>query len=163
MSIVSTTANYGGRIDTQQGNIKQFIVSSSLANWIYKKLNNGLTVQTPESQKIPVLITSDLIVTGSFFNSSDERLKENIDDINTESVDNLLTLNPLLFSYKHDMKKKNHYGVLAQDVEKIFPELVESNNVSGYKTVNYIEFIPLMISKMKRMQNEINELKETTK
>ena len=163
MSIVSTTANYGGRIDTQQGNIKQFIISSSFANWMYKKFTNGLTVQTPQAQKIPVLITSDLIVTGSFFNSSDERLKTNINDITTEAVDNLLTLNPLIFSYKNDIKKKNHYGVLAQDVEKKFPELVESNNVSGYKTVNYIELMPLMLAKMKRMQNEINELKQSTK
>ena len=51
MSIISTTANYGGRVDTQQGNIKQFISSNNTAQWVYKKLSSGLVVQTPASQK----------------------------------------------------------------------------------------------------------------
>lgn len=160
MSVISTTANYGGRIDTQQGNIKQFVGSSNLANWIYRKIENGLTVQTPPSIKYPVLITSDLIVTGSIYNTSDERLKENISKINDESIDNLFTLNPIIFSYKNEFKKQTHYGVLAQEVEKKFPELVEDNNISGYKTVNYQELIPIMLAKMKKMQNEIDELKQ---
>lgn len=163
MSIISTSANYGGKIDTQQGNIKQFVVSFSVASWIYKRLNNGLLVQTPAAQKIPVLINNDLIVTGSLYNTSDERLKENINKINDESVDKLFTFNPILFSYKNDYKKKRHYGVLAQDVEKVFPELVEDNNISGYKTVNYQELIPIMLAKMKKMQYEIDELKQANK
>ena len=160
MSVISTTANYGGRIDTQQGNVKQFVSSSNLANWIYRKLENGLIVQTPAAKKYPVLITSDLIVTGSIYNTSDERLKENISKINDESIDNLFTLNPIIFSYKNEFKKQKHYGVLAQEVEKKFPELVEDNNISGYKTVNYQELIPIMLAKMKKMQNEIDELKQ---
>ena len=163
MSVVSTTANYGGRIDTQQGNIKQFVYSSSVAQWIYRKLNNGLIVQTPESARIPVLISSDLIVTGSIYNTSDMRLKENISVIEKDKFDDLFTLNPILFNYKNDSIKKKHFGVLAQDVEKVFPELVENNNISGYKTVNYQELIPIMLAKMKKMQDEIEELKQTNK
>ncbi len=159
MSVVSTSANYGGKIDTQQGNIKQFVVSSTVANWIYKKLQNGLLVQTPANQKAPVLINSDLIVTGSLYNTSDERLKEYISEIGDQSVDKLFTLNPIIFSYKNDVKHKPHYGIYAQEVEKTFPELVENNNISGYKTVNYQELIPIMLSKMKKMQNELDEIK----
>lgn len=163
MSLFSTAANYGGKVDTQQGNIKQFIVSTSLANWVYKRLPNGLVVQTPVAQKYPVLIANDLIVTGSLYNTSDERLKVNINKINDESIDNLFTLNPILFSYKNDSKNRTHYGVLAQEVEKIFPELVENNNISGYKTVNYQELIPIILAKMKRMQDEIDQLKQNNK
>ncbi len=163
MSILSTSANYGGRVDSQQGNIKQFVFSSNLAQWIYKKLENGLVVQTPEAQKYPVLINNDLIVTGSIYNTSDERLKENILSINKDNTDNLFTINPILFNYKNDSSKNKHFGVLAQDVEKVFPELVKNNNISGYKTVNYQELIPIMLVKMKLMQNEIDELKQTNK
>jgi hypothetical protein len=163
MSIVSTSANYGGRVDTQQGNIKQFVVSSSGANWVYKKLQNGLLVQTPANQKAPVLINSDLIVTGSLYNTSDERLKNFISKIEDESIDKLFTLNPIIFSYKNDIKHKTHYGVFAQEVEKVFPELVENNNISGYKTVNYQELIPIMLAKMKKMQSELDELKQSNK
>ena len=163
MSVVSTTANYGGRIDTQQGNIKQFVYSTSVAQWIYKKLHNELTVQTPAAARFPVLIPNDLIVTGSIYNTSDMKLKENILDINKEKIDDLFTLNPILFNYKNDITKKTHFGVLAQDVEKVFPELVENNNISGYKTVNYQELIPVMLAKMKKMQDEIEELKQINK
>ena len=156
-------SNYGGRVDTQQGNVKQFITSSQSAQWVYQRLNNGLVVQTPAATKFPVLIKNDLIVTGSLYNTSDERLKENINKIKDETVDKLFTLNPILFSYKNDYKKKTHYGVLAQDVEKVFPELVKDNNVSGYKTVNYQELIPIILAKMKKMQHEIDELKQANK
>jgi len=159
MSIVSTSANYGGRVDTQQGNIKQFVFSSNTASWVYKKIE-GLVVQTPSSSKIPVLIPSDLIVTGSIYNTSDERLKENISKISKEKMDNLFTINPILFNYKGEPNNNKHFGVLAQDVEKVFPELVKNNNISGYKTVNYQEFIPIMLAKMKQMQDEIDELKK---
>lgn len=160
MSIQSTVASYGGKIDTQQGNIKQFVISSSVANWIYKGFIPGKIVQTPANKHTPVLIDNDLIVTGTIYNSSDGRLKEYIGEIGDEASDKLFTLNPLIFSYKHDVKHKKHYGVIAQEVEKVFPELVENNNVSGYKTVNYQELIPIMLSKMKKMQSEIDELKE---
>ena len=67
-----------------------------------------------------------------------------------------------IFNYKNDRKKKIHYGVLAQDVEKVFPELVE-DNMSGYKTVNYQELLPLMLAKIKNMQEQIDELKENVR
>lgn len=161
MSIISTSANYGGRINDSQQNIKQFIISStSEAVWIYKRLINGLLVQTPANQKYPVLINSDIIITGSLYNTSDERLKQNIKEISQEKMDDLFTLNPIIFNYKNDKTNKIHYGVLAQDVEKVFPELVE-DNMSGYKTVNYQELLPLMLAKIKNMQLQIDELKQS--
>jgi hypothetical protein len=163
MSLVSTSANYGGRINDSQQNIKQFIIGgASNAVWIYKKLLNGLLVQTPANENTPVLISNDLIVTGSIYNTSDVRLKDNITEISTAKTDDLFTLNPIIFNYKNDRKKRIHYGVLAQDVEKVFPELVE-NNMFGYKTVNYQEISPLILAKMKNMQEEIDELKEKLK
>jgi S-adenosylmethionine synthetase len=77
----------------------------------------------------------------------------------TSKTDDLFTLNPIIFNYKNDRKKRIHYGVLAQDVEKVFPELVE-NNMFGYKTVNYQELLPLMLAKMKNIQEQIDELKK---
>jgi hypothetical protein len=161
--IISTTANYGGRVNTVEGNVKQFISSPDSISWVFKRILNNLTVITPTVPKVPVLIDADLIITGSIFNVSDERLKENIIDIKKESIDDLVSLKPAMFTYKNDNKKKTHYGFLAQDVEKLFPELVENNNYSGYKTLNYQEFIPLILAKMKMMDEEIKELKEEIK
>lgn len=168
MSTISTTANYGGRIDTVQGNIKQFITSNgNTANWIFKRPNvsyQSILVQTPENPYVPVLIENNLTVTGnltvygSIFNPSDERLKENINNIHLEKANQLLTLQPITFQYNSDPKKNLHYGLSAQEVELLFPELI-SQTSNGYKTVNYQELIPIMLTKIKEMQEQIDHLK----
>lgn len=156
----TSSGNYNGRVNnTSQGNIKQFVYSQNGVSWVYKK-DNGSTVLTPEVKKYPVYIDNDLTVTGSIYNPSDERLKQNILSIDKEKTNELFTINPISFNYKNDPKNQKHFGVLAQDVEKIFPDLVQDNNISGYKTVNYQEFIPIMLAKMKQMQDEIDELKQ---
>jgi hypothetical protein len=168
MSVISTSANYGGKVGDNQQGIKQFFVSGQgTVSWIYKLIGR-VTVITPSDSKHPVLINNDLIVKkdllvdGSIYNPSDERLKENIEFISPEQVDNLFKINPIYFSYKQDRNKSKHFGVLAQDVEKVFPELV--NRIEkDYKVVNYQELIPLLLSKMKQMQCEIDELKELVK
>jgi hypothetical protein len=161
MSNISTVANYGGRIQPQ-GNIKQFYIgpNGSIVNWIYQTQNN-LKVQTTADQTTPVYVATDLYVGGNIYNSSDERLKNNIIPIKNNKTNDILNLNPVEFNYKSDKKvdKTLHYGFIAQEVEKVYPELVKTGFL-GYKNVNYIELIPLLLLKMKDMQNEINELKE---
>ena len=166
MSVISTAANYGGRVvDNQQG-VKQFYVSgASVAVWVYSRLTSGPLVITPADSKRAVFLSSDLVVkkdlyvNGSIYNPSDEKLKENIEPITLEQTDKLFKINPVYFSYKADKSKLKHFGVLAQDIEKVFPELV-NNFEKDYKTVNYQELIPIMLAKIKQMQNEIDQLKE---
>lgn len=151
------SSNLGGKVDTVQGNIKQFYTSTTSATWVFKKLLHGLTVQTPANSKTPILINNDLIVTGSIYNTSDERLKHQVNPISKSLVDNMMTLNPIHFQYKQATDNKVHCGFLAQDVEKISPHFVEQN-AFGYKTVNYLEMIPILHAKMQMMQTEIDEL-----
>ena len=92
------------------------------------------------------------------FNTSDLKLKDNIEPLNIDKINNLFNLNPVSFSFKSDTKKKIHYGLIAQEIEEIYPELVGNNNL-GHKTVNYTEIIPLILSKIKLMQKEIDDLK----
>ena len=165
MSVVSTAANYGGRVvDNQQG-VKQFYVGGQgTASWVYKRLTTGTLVITPADKKNPIFVDNDLIVKkdiyidGSIYNPSDAKLKENIEYISSEQIDSLFNLNPVKFSYKSDREKQKHFGLLAQDIEKIYPELVKIVD-KDYKTVNYQELLPIMLAKMKLMQNEIDELK----
>jgi hypothetical protein len=158
-NLFSTVSNYSGRQPDNVQNVKQFVTSiSNQAVWVYKKLTTGMTVITPGDQTKNVLIPQDLYVNGSLFNPSDASLKTNTLNLTFEKNKTVLNLNPVEFEYKSDYNKKKHYGFIAQDVEKIFPELV-SSNVMGYKTVNYLELIPIMLSKMQSMQEEIDDLK----
>jgi hypothetical protein len=158
-NLFSTVSNYSGRQPDNVQNVKQFVTSiTNQAVWVYKKLTTGMTVITPGDQTKNVLIPQDLYVNGSLFNPSDASLKTNTLNLTFEKNKTVLNLNPVEFEYKSDYNKKKHYGFIAQDVEKIFPELV-SSNVMGYKTVNYLELIPIMLSKMQSMQEEIDDLK----
>jgi hypothetical protein len=152
--------NYGGKYPDNTQNIKQFYTGVPTQLWKFKP--NGVTLNGVVNNVIipttytDVLIQKDLIVEGSILNPSDVTLKKSVTEIVNSEI---LNLTPVEFVFKLDDTSKKHYGFIAQDLEKIFPELV-SNNMKGYKTVNYIELIPIMLSKMKQMQDEIDSLKE---
>jgi hypothetical protein len=159
-NLFSPVSNYSGRQPDSVQNIKQFVTSfnSNAILWIYKKIIDGSTIIKTINAKFNVLIESNLTVLGSINNPSDINLKKNITELTTHD-NNLLSLVPVTFEFKNDMNEKKHYGFIAQEVEKIYPELVSQEG--SIKTLNYIEFIPIILSKMKEMQNEINELKKT--
>lgn len=168
MSIISTVANYGGKIPTTTQNIKQFVVAPTVseADWVFSKISPTSDIYiTPANRKKSVYIytdlyvNKDLYVTGNIYNPSDVKLKENIEPISDSKIEKLLDLESVEYNLKSDIKKKKHYGLIAQDVEKNYPELISDSNL-GFKTVNYVELIPLLLLKMKNMQKEIDELKE---
>jgi hypothetical protein len=165
MSIISTVANYGGKQPTNTQDIKQFVVSPTVsqAEWVFSKIStNGEIYITPVNRTKSVYIYKDLYVNGSIYNTSDKNHKEEIEPISDSKIEKLLDLEPVEYKLKTDTKKKKHYGLIAQDVEEVYPELISDTNL-GFKTVNYIELIPLLLLKMKNMQKEIDELKEQIK
>ena len=88
--------------------------------------------------------------------SSDEQLKENISTIQNP-IDKVNALRGVDFNWKENGKKQ--IGVIAQEVEKILPELVEMRP-DGYKGVHYDNVVGLLIEAIKEQQKEIDELKE---
>ena len=156
--VYSTTPNYSGRQGDNIQNIKQFVTSSAgIVNWIYKTIAGSTTqVITPYDQTKTVMIPKNLLVLGSINNPSDINLKDNIEKIN---IDDFNKLNPVSFTFKDDEQHKKHYGFIAQELETVYPELVTDTEI-GFKSVNYIELIPILLSQMKNMQMEIDNLKE---
>jgi hypothetical protein len=161
--LYSTTPNYSGRQGDNIQSVKQFVTSSvGIVNWIYKTLS-GSTVKviTPYDQTKTVMIPKDLLVLGSINNPSDINLKNSVEQIKSDTTI-LKKLNPVSFTFKDDEQNKKHFGFIAQELESLYPELV-SNNELGFKTVNYIEMIPILLSQMKNMQEEIDKLKDEIK
>ena len=94
-------------------------------------------------------------VTAVDFNStSDIKLKTNVTQI-SNSIEKISQLNGVSFNWKNTNKPS--LGVIAQEVEKVFPELV---NDSETKTVNYNGLIGVLIEAIKEQQIQINYLKE---
>lgn len=94
---------------------------------------------------------------------SDIRLKRNIEKLEN-SLDKILMLNGV--SYQTLDKDEVHFGLIAQETEKIIPEIILETNILGkdsdeiYKTIKYTEVIPLLIESIKEQQKMINDLKQ---
>lgn len=154
--LYSNTSNYGGRQPDNTSYIKQFVnTASGYANWVFKTINSikYITPAAPDNVYLP----KDLVVAGSIISPSDKELKENVDDLSNEFCDGLLELEPKQYVYKNDANKKIRYGFIAQDIENFYPELINEGDV--YKSINYLDLIPIMIGKIKNMQEQIDELR----
>ena len=89
------------------------------------------------------------------FNSlSDENRKENIYQI-TNATDIIKQINGYGFNWKDNGKKS--YGHIAQHLEKILPDLVDTND-DGVKSVNYNGLIAFLVETVKEMDKRITEL-----
>ncbi|MGB3464695.1 MAG: tail fiber domain-containing protein, partial [Cyclobacteriaceae bacterium] len=97
-----------------------------------------------------------VINAGGVFTSSDKRLKENI-DLLRNTLEKLDQLGGYNYNYKADREKKKQIGVIAQELEKVYPELVILNE-NGFKTVNYVGLVPVLIEALKEQQRMIDSL-----
>jgi hypothetical protein len=117
-----------------------------------------------------VLITSSLLSglmiasTGSAFAQtsccpfSDENLKENIVPMKNV-LPKVLELQGYTYSWKKDGKDgRKDIGLLAQEVEKQFPEIVHEKD--GYKQVDYQKMVAVLIEAVREQQGQIDALQK---
>jgi hypothetical protein len=100
--------------------------------------------------------TGDIIA----FCTSDRRLKDNLQQINNSQI----IVNSLT-GYNFEWNSKTartgqDVGIMAQDLQNILPLAVQER-VDGNLAVDYVKLIPVLIEEVKRLNNEINELKNT--
>jgi hypothetical protein len=111
-------------------------------------------------------VTGNIEYTGTITDVSDRRLKENF-----SSIDSVLTkimkIEGLSYNMIADTNKTREYGVIAQDVQPVFPEMVTVvDPENGYLGVSYIQLVPVLLEATKEQQaiieaqkKEIAELK----
>ena len=111
--------------------------------------NTGIGTTNP-TEKLDVLGTVKAV---DFNSTSDVNLKENI-----TTVDNALDLTNQLRGVRFEWKKdgKPSYGVIAQELETVLPELVTQGDP---KTVNYNGIIGVLIEAVKELSAEVEQLK----
>ena len=101
------------------------------------------------------------VIAASTTVSSDERLKENVETYKN-AIDTISKIKGVSFEWKKDGKKSG--GVIAQDVEKVLPELVGTkkslDNGEETLTVDYNGLIGVLIEAVKELQKEVQILKK---
>jgi hypothetical protein len=136
--------------------VKHFVSNTRLVVWI-KKTVDKLSYITLVDDTQNVLIPKDLVVFGSINNPSDSRLKDNV--IAIDDCQRINELIPCKYTFIGDATRRTHYGIMAQDLEKVYPSLVNDTVLDGIKTVNYLELVPILVCKVNAMQTEIDELR----
>lgn len=118
-------------------------------------INSGKIVLTNLGSIIAAQnITASGVVTGQSMNTlSDIRLKTNIKDFVYDK--SILDLPIKEFDY---ISGGHSIGCIAQDLQKIYPNLVDTNN-EGYLTVKESKLVYLLIEEVKQLRKELNELK----
>ena len=99
-------------------------------------------------------VSNDLTVSGDVVISSDARLKSNIVSLGS-TLPKLLQID----GKSYEMKGKQKIGVLAQEIQEVFPELVSEDD-NEMLAVNYQGLVPVLINALKEQQSEIDRLKE---
>src|SRR3989344_1576719 len=95
-----------------------------------------------------------------FIYSSDEKLKKNIYPIQN-ALNKIKQINGVSFEWKNDNKKS--IGLIAQNVEKVFPEIVSVDEYTGLKSVEYGNLVALLIEAVKELNIQLVYLEELRK
>jgi len=106
------------------------------------------------------------VLAGTLTQNSDARLKTNITPL-VNAMSLLAAINGYSYNWKDQYRdQQTQIGVLAQEVQKVFPELVKEDE-KGVLSVNYNGFVPVLINAMKEQhsvlktkEQQIDELKE---
>ena len=128
------------------------------------------------------------LTAGQITTLSDARYKSNIQQINATALAKIAALNPVQYTMlsgeaialanteptdttstmtmitsEEDLAKANqiHYGLLAQEVKELYPELVHEDG-DGIMSINYIEIIPLLIQSVQDLSEQVSALSNSS-
>lgn len=163
---VGQSSTYGGGIEYNGDNNPATTGAGSDYIVLYRR-NNGVDYWTARNKQdsnnweFRGNITAQGEVTA--YSSSDRRLKSNITTI-TSSLSIIDKINPVTFNWNDKAVKLNNtkntssknYGVIAQEIEEVLPDLIHETN--GYKSVDYIQLIGVLLGAVKELNNKIKNL-----
>ena len=98
-------------------------------------------------------------------NGSDFRIKKNITPI-SDPLNKILALDGVGYEYNSDnifklnLPPGKQIGLIAQEVEKIVPEVVSTDSINGFKSLSYQNLVALLVEGIKDQQTQINTLKQ---
>jgi hypothetical protein len=93
---------------------------------------------------------------------SSERFKEDIQDMGDASS-GLLRLRPVTYRYKQaykDGSKPTDYGLIAEEVADIYPDLVVKNKDGQIQTVQYQKLTPMLLNELQKQTQQIHSLED---
>jgi hypothetical protein len=135
---------------------------------IYPIANNLLVLGRPDSWFRDLYVYN--IDYQNLYQTSDMRLKENIRPC-PSFLSKLKDVKAYNYNYTDEYFKdftpedkqraqKTEYGFLAQELQKIFPELVREDDGTGMLSISYITMIPILTSAINELQQKVEYLEK---
>jgi endosialidase-like protein len=115
----------------------------------------GVNGVTTGGAAVPVLIDSNGQLGTT---SSSARFKDEIQDMG-DSTEGLLKLRPVTFRYKAQSEGRTQFGLIAEEVERVMPELVVCSSSGEAEAVLYHEMPSMLLNELQKQQRQIEELK----
>ena len=137
----------------------------NIGNAIYGDMGTSTATGTDDAAITidgDLAVNDDITYVGSISDISDRRLKDNIELLNKTGslIEKLDQIDTYSFTMKDDALARTEFGVMAQELEKVFPELVNTaDDEMGTKSVNYMGLIAPMIEATKELNAENRALK----
>src|SRR4030095_5110200 len=85
---------------------------------------------------------------------SSARYKRDIEPLGARGEGGL-QLRPVTFRYTHDAQRVRQYGLIAEEVATVYPELVTHTATGEVQAVRYQELIPMLVNELQRQQQEV--------
>ncbi|MEP0264618.1 tail fiber domain-containing protein [Dokdonia sp.] len=110
------------------------------------------------------LDVNGIVRASSFISNSDRRFKQNIEPLEN-ALEKINAMEGVSYQFKkskineYNLPSEQQYGLIAQDVQKIAPDIVQEDE-QGYLGIDYIKIIPLLIESVKEQQASIVTLQE---
>ncbi|KAA1247181.1 tail fiber domain-containing protein [Aquimarina sp. RZ0] len=157
------TTSPGKKLDIEGGSLR--VRFSNTSPYRRRAFDINTTAADPrlESERYIVFFNTPRasfidIYAKTLYERSDKNDKENITEIDDSYINKLSKLNAVSYNWKKDASKKKEIGFLAQDVEKVFPELVRSVEGIEGKSISYSHMTPILVEALKEQQELIKSL-----
>jgi hypothetical protein len=129
---------------------------SATASNIYVGANSNVGIGTTSPSYKFHVEDGDIYTSGDVIAASDSNFKTDINKIEN-ALEKVMTISGYTFKKLGDNDSRLHAGVLAQEVEKVLPEVV-SQDPSGKKAVSYGNMVALLIEAIKDLKNRIDNI-----
>ncbi len=147
----TTTSNFLG---ITEGTVNQFSDQDRLGIYYRNELKLYSNTNT---LRVTFDVSGNVTATGNITAYSDITLKDNISSI-PNALDKVLQIRGVTYNRNDVENNPRHTGVIAQEVEKVLPEVI-SESEDGIKSVAYGNMVGLLVEAIKELKAEIEELK----
>lgn len=144
---------------TTAGHTRLYAGSTTPRIFINGNGNTSIGASANTSPSYPLEVSGEIYASGNIIAYSDQSVKDNVTTI-PNALDKVQAMRGVTFTRNDEKDKERvHAGVIAQEMEKAFPEVV-FENPDGTKAVAYGNIVSVLIEAIKEQQKQIDDLKQ---